>query len=44
MTEQNEAKRLSRNNILLAIALGIVAILGVFIPYFYLSGAVAATG
>lgn len=42
MSEQNEEKRLGRNNIVLAIALGIVALLGVFIPYFYLSGAVAA--
>lgn len=40
MTMTEEQKRLRRNNILLAITLGIFALLGALIPYYYLKGLV----
>jgi hypothetical protein len=38
MTNSEEQKRLRRNNILLAIILGIIAVAGTLIPYYYLQG------
>ena len=40
MTLTSEEKRVRRNNILLAIILGIMAIMGSLIPYYYLKDAV----
>ncbi|GEM_PF-2657729 len=39
MIMTSEEKRLRRNNILLAIILGIMAVMGTLIPYYYLKDA-----
>ena len=38
MTTTEQRKRLRRNNILLAIVLGIIALMGAMIPFYYLNG------
>ena len=40
MTNTEDQKRQRRNNILVAVILGIVALMGAMIPYYYLSGLV----
>ncbi len=44
MKEADKDEKLKRSNMTLALLLGVIAIAGTLIPYFYLSGAIAAGG
>jgi len=44
MKETNNEQKLRCSNLILAIVLGVVALAGTLIPYFYLNGAVVTGG